>query len=121
MSAPTIVAVGALGGLGAVARFGLDGLISGRLRSEFPFGTLIVNVLGAFVLGLLVGAAVSSTAYTLIGTGWVGAFTTFSTWMFEGHRLGEEGNLRLGVLNFGISLILGLGGAWAGRHVGGWL
>jgi CrcB protein len=82
---------------------------------------LLVNILGAFVLGVLVGIAVDQSSYRLLGTGLVGAFTTFSTWVFESHRLGEDGELPLGVLNFAMSLILGVGAAWAGRHVGGLL
>ena len=121
MSALTVIVVGLVGGMGAIARFALDGRVSGWTGREFPFGTLAVNLLGAFVLGLLVGAAVDSDVYRVLGTGLIGAFTTFSTWVYESHRLGEDGDLGLGVLNFAISLILGVAAAWAGRHVGGWL
>jgi CrcB protein len=116
-----VVAVGLVGGMGAVARFALDGLVADRAGREFPFGTLLVNVLGALVLGVLVGAAVERNAYRLLGTGLIGAFTTFSTWAFESHRLGEDGELGLGVVNFAVSLALGIGAAWAGRQIGGWL
>jgi CrcB protein len=95
--------------------------VAARVGREFPYGTLLVNVLGAFVLGVLVGAAVGQHAYRLLGTGLVGAFTTFSTWALESHRLGEEGELGLGALNFALSLILGVLAASAGRHIGGWL
>jgi len=116
-----VIAVGLLGGVGAVARFALDGLVAGRAGREFPFGTLVVNVLGALVLGALIGAAVDRNAYRLLGTALVGAFTTFSTWAFESHRLGEDGELGLGFLNFAISLAVGIGAAWAGRRIGGWV
>lgn len=121
MSIGVWVGVGLLGGLGAIARFIVDGALAGRVRSEFPFGTLAVNVAGAFVLGLLVGAALEGDAYELLGTGLIGAFTTFSTWALESHRLGEDGQLGLALLNFAGSLLLGLGAAWTGRHVGAWL
>ena len=75
----------------------------------------------AIVLGVLVGAAIDRDAYRLAGTALIGAFTTFSTWTYESHRLGEDGNPGLGVLNFAVSLIAGLGAAWAGRHIGGCL
>lgn len=121
MSLALVLGIGLVGGLGALARFGLDGVVADRAGREFPYGTLAVNILGTFVLGVLVGAEVGSDGYRLLGTGLVGAFTTFSTWAFESHRLGEEGELRLGVVNFTVSLVLGLGAAWAGRLVGGWL
>jgi CrcB protein len=113
--------VGAAGGLGALARFRLDGAVASRVGRSFPFGTLAVNISGAFVLGVLGGAALSDNAYRLLGTGMVGAFTTFSTWAFESHRLGEDGQLRLGALNFIASLALGVGAVWLGRQVGGML
>jgi fluoride exporter len=113
-----VLGVGLVGGFGAIARFVLDGAVAGRAGREFPYGTLLVNVLGAFALGLLVGAAVGQDAYRLLGTGLIGAFTTFSTWALESHRLGEEGELRPGALNFAVSLLLGVVAVWAGRHLG---
>jgi fluoride exporter len=110
--------VGLVGGLGSIARFLLDGAVTGRSGVRFPVGTLVVNLSGAFMLGVLVGAAIRQDAYRLAGTGLIGAFTTFSTWMFESHRLGEDGELRLGVLNLALSLILGIVAAWTGRHLG---
>jgi CrcB protein len=53
-----------------------------------------------------------------VGGGLIGAYTTFSTWAFESHRLGEDGELRVGGLNFVISLVVGLVAAWAGRKLG---
>jgi CrcB protein len=110
--------VGLIGGVGAILRLGLDGAVAARLGREFPYGTLVVNLLGAFVLGVIVGAAFSQDAYRLLGTGMIGAFTTFSTWTLESHRLGEDGQLRLGAVNFAVSLLLGIALAWAGRHLG---
>jgi CrcB protein len=119
MSPLVVVAIGLVGGVGAISRFLLDGAVAGRAGRDFPYGTLAVNVLGSFILGLLVGAAVRGDAYDVAGTGLLGSFTTFSTWALESHRLGEDGQLRLGALNFVVSLILGLAAAWAGRHLGG--
>lgn len=121
MTLVVTLGVGLLGGVGAIARFLLDGAVAGRLRREFPYGTLLVNLVGAFVLGVFVGAALDPDAYRLAGTGLVGAFTTFSTWTLESHRLGEDGELRLGIANFVISLILGIAAVWGGRQVGAWL
>ena len=118
MSAPVLLTVGLLGGVGALARFLLDGAVARRLGRDFPYGTLAVNLSGALLLGLLVGADPSADAYRLAGTGLLGAFTTFSTWALESHRLGEDGELRLGALNFAVSLVLGVAAAWLGRELG---
>jgi fluoride exporter len=118
VSAATVVGIGLLGGLGALARFLLDGSVEQRLGRDFPFGTLAVNLSGALVLGALAGAALSGDAYRLAATGFVGAFTTFSTWAFESHRLGEDGDGVLGALNLAASLVLGLLAAWLGREIG---
>ena len=118
MSAPVLLAVGVVGGLGAIARFALDGAVSARLGRQLPFGTLAVNLSGAFALGALAGATLSGDAYRIAGTGFLGAYTTFSTWMFESHRLGEDGRLRAGALNIAGSLAFGLAAAWLGRRLG---
>jgi fluoride exporter len=121
MSVLIVIAVGLVGGVGAIARFALDGAVSGRAGRDFPFGTLAVNLSGAFALGLVAEAVTGANAYRVVGTGLIGAFTTFSTWAFESHRLGEEGELRLGAVNFVVSLVLGILAVWAGRQVGMWL
>lgn len=118
MSVLVVVGIGVLGGIGAVSRMVVDGVVSKRVAREFPYGTLIVNVSGSFVLGVLVGAAVDSDVFRVAGTGLIGAYTTFSTWAFESHRLGEDGRGRLALLNFAVSIMLGVTVAWAGRHVG---
>jgi CrcB protein len=118
VSLPVLVAVGVLGGIGSIARFVLDGAVARRLGRDFPYGTLAVNVSGALALGVLVGVAISGDGYRLIGTGVLGAYTTFSTWMLETHRLAEDGRLRLGALNIVVSLALGVGAAWLGRRIG---
>jgi CrcB protein len=118
MSVAVLCGIGLVGGLGAIARFLLDGAVDGRVGRPFPWGTLTVNLTGSLILGVLVGAAVDGDAYRLAGTGLVGAYTTFSTWALESHRLGEDGQLRLGILNFVASLIVGVGAVWLGRQVG---
>ena len=118
MTLGVLIGVGLAGGLGAIGRFVVDGSVAQRVATAFPLGTLVVNLSGSFVLGLLVGATLDSDAFRVAGTGLIGAYTTFSTWAFESQRLGEDGQLRLGWLNFAVSLVLGLFAAWAGRKVG---
>lgn len=115
MSAATLLLVGLAGGAGAVARFVVDGAVGSGVVSEFPFGTLVVNLTGAVTLGVLVGASVHGDAYRIAGTGALGGYTTFSTWMFESQRLGEDGELRLGIVNLIVSLLAGVTAIWIGR------
>ncbi len=115
------IGVGLLGGAGSVARLLLDGAVSRRSGGRFPSGTLAVNLSGAAILGLLSGAALRGDAALLAGTGLVGAYTTFSTWMLESQRLAEDGQARLFWLNVGGSLVLGLAAAALGRQIGIWL
>jgi fluoride exporter len=121
VSAGVLIGIGLLGGLGAVARFLLDGAVSRRVASPFPWGTLAVNLSGALALGVIVGAGVNGDALQLAAVGLLGAYTTFSTWALESERLGEEGLLRIGVLNFVASLAAGVTLAWLGMQLGGLL
>jgi CrcB protein len=108
MSAAELVAVGLLGGLGALARFALDWAVSLRFGLRFPFGTLAVNLSGAFVLGVLAGAGLQGRAYLFAGLALVGAYTTFSTWMLETHRLAQAGRPRAALTNLAVSVGVGL-------------
>lgn len=112
------LAVGVLGGLGALARFLLDALVSTSTGARFPLGTMLVNLSGALVLGVLAGLALSSDAYLLSGTAVIGSYTTFSTWMLESHRLAEDGRRWLLAANVGLSLLLGVGAAALGHLLG---
>ena len=121
MSPLVWVGVAGLGAGGALLRFFVDGIVAGRTRRQFPFGTLIVNVSGATVLGLLVGLGVGGDQFLLEGTATLGSYTTFSTWMFETQRLVEEGQFGGAIGNLVISLVAGLGAAALGRLIGGHL
>jgi fluoride exporter len=110
--------VAALGGLGALLRFLLDGAVAGRAGRDLPFGTLAVNLTGAFLLGLLTGVSLRGDALVLAGGATLGSFTTFSTWMFETQRLGEEGEGAGAAGNAAISLVVGLGAVALGRLIG---
>jgi CrcB protein len=114
----TWTGVALFGALGAIARFSVDSAVSTRFPSDFPLGTLLVNLTGAFALGLLVGAAPSDRALFLLGGGFAGGYTTFSTWMVESVRLGEVGNLAALLRNLWLSMIAGFGAAAAGFALG---
>ena len=119
MSLAVWVGVGVLGGCGALARFGLTLLVADRLHPHFPAGTLLVNLSGAFLLGLLAGAAVDGGARLILGAGLLGSYTTFSTWMLETQRIGEVGKRRIAILSVLLSIALGLTAAALGRILGG--
>jgi CrcB protein len=111
--------VGVLGGLGALARFLVDGLVSVETGGRLPLGTLLVNLSGSVVLGILVGVALNGDAYLLAGTAVIGSYTTFSTWMFESERLAEDGLRWMFAANVVLSLVLGVGAVSLGRLIGG--
>jgi fluoride exporter len=105
------------GGIGAVLRFLVDGAVARRAARSFPFGTLAVNISGAALLGLLAGLALSRHAALIADTAFVGSYTTFSTWMLETQRLGEERQVRNAVANLVISVALGIPAALLGQCV----
>jgi fluoride exporter len=106
------------GALGAPARYLLDDAISSRTQGVFPWGTLVVNVSGSFLLGLLTGLALfhalPATPKVILGAGFCGAYTTFSTFTYETVRLVEEGAVNEAVRNSLASLVLGTAAAAAG-------
>jgi CrcB protein len=111
------VAVALIGGAGSIARFLVDGAISSAVGRDFPFGTMVVNISGAAILGLLTGLALGHDGALLAGTAAVGSYTTFSTWMLETQRLAEERQYRKAVVNVVISLVLGVAAAAMGRLI----
>jgi len=119
VNAPFWVAVALLGGAGAVARFLFDRAISRRSDSLLPFGTTVVNLSGAFLLGVVSEAGGGKDLQLLAGGALLGAYTTFSTWLLESQRLLEEGADRLAVANLVLPLLLGLAVFRLGELVGG--
>jgi CrcB protein len=113
------VGVAALGGVGALARFWIDGAVSQRTGGSFPHGTLVVNLSGAVALGVLSALEPGADLLLLLGGGLLGSYTTFSTWMFESHRLGEDGRTAALALNLFAPLAAGLAAAALGRVLGG--
>ena len=114
--------VGLGGFVGANARYLLATWIAGRASTAFPLETLVINLSGSLVLGLLLGVLenhVTPPALRLaLATGFLGAYTTFSTFTYETIRLVEEGSLLLAALNAGGSLALGLGAVFGGLGLG---
>ena len=107
------------GGVGSVLRFLVDGAVARRVARPFPVGTLTVNITGAALLGLLGGLALSRHAVLLADTALIGAYTTFSTWMLETQRLGEERQLAYALANIVVSVVLGIAAALLGQWAAG--
>jgi CrcB protein len=99
------------GAVGAPARYLVDGAISGRAHHKFPRGTLVVNITGSFVLGFVTGLALyhsfPRTPRLVIGTGFCGAYTTFSTFAYDTIRLAEAGDRADARANVLATLVLG--------------
>jgi CrcB protein len=122
MTLTLFLAVAAGGLVGAPSRYLLDRAITGRAESDRPWGTFVINVTGSLLLGFLTGLTMtghlSEVGKALLGTGFCGAYTTFSTFTFESVRLLEDGRIVDAVGNVVISVALGLAAAAAGRAIG---
>lgn len=120
MIAALAVAGGAV--VGAPLRYLVDRAVQSRHDSQFPFGTLLVNLAACLILGVVAGVAdLSPTLLALLGTGLCGTLSTYSTYTFETFRLGEDGDWWPSALNVGASVGLGLGLASVGVWLGGLL
>ena len=114
--------VGLAGAVGALARYGLGMMIDSIGPSAFPVSTLLINLIGSFLLGWLTHMFLrtgkpSPQFVTIVGTGMIGSFTTFSTFSVETIRLLEESRIELALLYVFLSITLGLGSSWLGYRV----
>jgi CrcB protein len=111
------------GAVGALARFGVHAAVQSRTASRFPYGTIVVNVTGSFALGVLVGLVtyqgLGADVRTIVGTGFLGAYTTFSSYSYDTFGLGESGATRAAVANAVGSVAVGLVAATAGFALAG--
>ncbi|MQY24073.1 fluoride efflux transporter CrcB [Nocardia macrotermitis] len=112
---PILIFVGAM--LGAPARYLTDRALNARHDSPFPWGTFAVNLSGCLILGALTGAAAGIPVVALLGTGFCGALTTYSTFSFETLRLLEQRAYFYATMNVVVSVIAGLGAALLGFTV----
>ncbi len=120
----TIVLIAFFGALGSLLRFHFGGYVHSSVNSalasekQFPFGTLLVNMTGCFILGLLTGLSLNWGLNPLImaalGTGFCGALTTFSTVAVDVQRFLRDGRYVHAALDLGLSIFAGAGATWAG-------
>jgi CrcB protein len=117
--------VGVAGALGALARYLLGRFVAQRVRSFFPYGTLIINLTGALLIGLLFALAgqkiITAPLQLLLATGFLGGYTTFSTMSWEALQLMRSAGARVGLFYLTGSLALGLVAGGAGLALGRWL
>ena len=118
-----LILIGIGGFAGAISRYLVDGFVTDRTAGAFPWGTLVVNATGSFVLGLLFAATTERAILPAdirgpVMIGFIGAYTTFSTFMLESWVLIENGSYASAVANLGGSVLLGLVAVVAGLTVG---
>jgi len=115
----TIVGIAIAGAFGALARYGLDGAVSHRSPGAFPWGTFVVNVTGCLLMGVVATLltdrlVVHPNWRFLIPIGFIGAYTTFSTFEYETFRAVAEGAWMVGALNVLASVVAGYAALWIG-------
>lgn len=123
MNPLTMLAIFVGGGAGATCRYGVGHFVGARYDGDFPLGTFLINVTGCFALGLL--ATVLGTLHrdvalptALLATGFLGGYTTFSTYALEGVLLFDDGDRRMAVRSLLGSVVAGLLAAALGAFVG---
>ena len=112
------------GAVGSVARALVDAIVASRFGRSFPFGTLVINVSGSALLGVLTGLVLHhgwpSASATILGTGFCGGYTTFSTHAVDSVELARAGDPGGAVRNVAANLVLGTGAAALGLAVASW-
>ena len=117
------VMVGIGGCLGSILRFWLGSYIGGKLGTRFPYGTLVINVSGSFLLGIVFALLTARASWSpnwryLLLIGFIGGYTTFSSFEFETLRMIQDGQTGLGLLYVATSVAIGFVAVWGGMIAG---
>lgn len=118
-----VLLIGGAGALGSLSRYALSGAVYAALGQNFAYGTLVVNVIGSFLLGLLMQVGLNTDLIpphlrTAAAIGFIGAFTTFSTFTYETVQFIQDGAWGSAALNVVTSLVLGIAAVFAGIYAG---
>lgn len=111
------------GALGSILRFWLGSYIGSRTGTRFPYGTFVINVTGSFLIGLVFALLTAKTDWSpnwrcLIPVGFIGGYTTFSSFEYEALRTIQDGQLGLGLLYVALSVCFGFIAVWGGVMTG---
>ena len=117
------VLVGAGGCLGSILRFWVGSYIGSRMGTRFPYGTFVINITGSFLIGLVFAILTARTHWSpnwqyLISIGFIGGYTTFSSFEYETLRTIQDGQIGLGFLYVAVSVIVGFVAVWGGVMAG---
>ena len=117
----TLLLIGLGGGIGSILRYLTSVVIQKYYATVFPLATLVVNILGCLLIGIIMGLLeknqVNDSAMKwLLATGFCGGFTTFSAFGYENIRLIQNGSILLALVYISASIILGLGSVWLGQN-----
>ena len=115
--------VGIGGCLGSILRFWLGSYIGGKMGARFPYGTLVINITGSFLIGLIFALLTVRTNWSpnwryLIPIGFIGGYTTFSSFEYETLRMIQDGQIGLGLLYVATSVVIGFVAVWGGMVAG---
>jgi len=115
--------VGVGGCLGSILRFWLGSYIGNKMGSRFPYGTFVINITGSFLVGLVFALLTVKTEWSpnwryLIPIGFIGGYTTFSSFEYETLRTMQDGRIGLGLLYVAASVVVGFVAVWGGMIAG---
>jgi CrcB protein len=115
--------VGIGGGLGSILRFWLGSYIGSKMGTRFPYGTFVINITGSFLIGLVFAFLTARTQWSpnwryLIPIGFIGGYTTFSSFEFETLRTMQDGQIGLGLFYVAASVVVGFVAVWGGMVAG---
>ena len=111
--------IAAGGALGSILRYWVGSTISGRIGAKFPYGTFVINITASFLIGFILTVLAEKTDWNpnwryLIPIGFIGGYSTFSTFEFESFRAFQNGEILITGLNIGLSVVLGFVSVWLG-------